>query len=381
MKTYICIILSIILVFSLSACGGKETVSESKQNQGSSSVLSTTENSFENYEGMWSESDISFENGGLILEIATNKTKMTIDCSLTSSGPSSRIAEFEKTFKLSKIVNNTVKISYEEDGWGNSGVLELTFSKDYILAEFKEIVADEMANWGFNENTYKLIKNEKAQETLSEGSNEYYEEQSDIIESSTPSYDLSKASGILAQKGMTEEEFRDSCQALNHSKYHYHLSEKTTVPFVEIVDLQRNPNAYIGQHFVFSENPYREVICPQCDGTGYYNQYSNSSYKSYCSDSDFRYRKNGVHYQREKDLSKLVPYELLGRNKTTSVDGYSVLTGTSSDIFLIYDLRDDIYSPNITSDSTVVAYMIFDGVTSNNMLQFSMISCDVIYDD
>ena len=47
---------------------------------------------------------------------------------------------------------------------------------------------------------------------------------------------------------------------------------------------------------------------------------------------------------------------------------------------IIFDRRDNVYSPNILKDDKIVAYAIFEGVQLNwlgqDMLGFSLISCD-----
>ncbi|MBQ6885545.1 MAG: hypothetical protein IJN56_07435 [Clostridia bacterium] len=358
----------------LSGCGTKENnLSMLEQSNETDDVISTSsKQDFTNYIGTWSDRGISFEKGGFILDVSIDGKEMTLDFSLVSSGHDSYTAELSENISLSDITDNVATIDYEDDGWGNSGTVEITFSSSYILIDFKNVILDSMANWGFYENTYKLEKNEQAHSIITQGSNDYYEDNPVEI---TPVYDTSKASGILASLGMTEDEFRNSCQALNHSKYNYHLSKKTTVPYVEIIDIQRNPNAYIGQHFVFAENPYEELPCKYCHGEDLSEMPKDS-----CS-HDGKLHDDGLYYYKQKNTNKLVPYELNGSNRFTNAYGDSVISGASYDIFLVYDLRDDIYSPTITSDANVIAYMIFDGITSSNMLQFSMISCDVIYND
>ncbi len=373
MKPFISIILSIVLILTLSACANQtDAFSESNEDK------SIETSAFSEYVGLWCESNLSWEMGGLILDVSVEGQEMKIYCSLTQSAPSSRVAEFTENIELSHIQNGTTHLSFTDDGWGNAGAVELTFNKEYILADFKDIIADDLAQWGFYENTYKLVRNDNAYTLLEYTEEDYeakYPDTTESIISTAPTYDLSKASGILASLGMTEEEFRNSCQALNPSKYYIRLNKKTTVPFVDIVDLQRNPNAYIGQHFVFARNPFEQLPCKYCHGEDLSKVPKNS-----CSHGG-KLHNDGLYYYGQFNINKLEPEELSGKNRFTNAYGDSVITGADDDIFLVYDLRDDIYSPTITSDSTIIAYMIFDGITSSNMLQFSMISCDITYND
>ncbi len=193
MRKSICVMLSLILAFSLVAC---KEVQKTTTPTNASTVAP-----FSEYVGVWSEQELSYEMGGLILDVAMEADQMKVSCSLTQSAPACRVAEFSSLIPLSDIQNNTVKLNFDNDGWGNKGSLELTFANGYILADFTNIQADELANWGFYEQTYKLIPNANAHTILEQGSAQAYEE--DAAEEST--YDTSKASGILAKKGMKSQ--------------------------------------------------------------------------------------------------------------------------------------------------------------------------------
>lgn len=210
---------------------------------------------------------------------------------------------------------------------------------------------------------------------------DYYEDDFDDNElEGQPEYDTSKASGILASMGMTEQQFRDSCMPLSPSVHPgIFIKTGTKVPYVELQDLQRNPTAYVGQHFVFSENPFEDLPCNYCHGEDASRMPSKPC--THKGPGHYNYAElhdDGLYYYRQYNLNKLVPDELLGRNRFTNNYGESVI---SNDYCLIFDLRDNIYSPNITKDSYVSAYMIFDGMSQDgSYLMFSMISCDVRYE-
>ena len=123
--------------------------------------------SYDDYTGIWATEDISYDNGGLILDISIKNSEMIFSCSLTSSAPSLRVAEFENKISISQIKNNMVTIDFKDDGWDSYGTFELTFNNDYLLADFKNVVNDPASYWGFNNRTYKLIKNEQAHTTFS----------------------------------------------------------------------------------------------------------------------------------------------------------------------------------------------------------------------
>ena len=389
MKRLLSLLLVLVLVL-LSGCGAKENGSSMfEQSNETENVVNTSLNqSLTDYVGTWSNNGISFEKGGFILDISIEGKEMSFNFSCISSGPDSYTANLSENINLSNINNDIVTIAYEDDGWGNSGTVEITFSGNYILVDFKKVVWDSMANWGFNETTYKLEKNDQAHALITQGSNDYYKDSPITV---TPTYDTSKASGILASLGMTEQEFRDSCVALDpqiSDKYigNLHILEETTLNYVESRDLLRNPNQYIGQHFILSENPYHWIICPQCNGTGYYS-YAPGSSEYHCSDDVVsilisRKYKDGVHYQQEKNTEELVPITIDGGSRFTNAYGERVFKYESGDVsFLMYDMRDDVYNPNITNDSEVVPYLIFIGASGGNILQFQIISCDVTYEE
>jgi len=369
------------MIFSFSACKSKGSSSEIAQTQ---SIESKTEDSFSTYVGMWSEGDVSFDKGGLILEISIENEEMKLACSLTSAGENSRIAEFEKTIKVSSIVKNFVKVPYEEDGWGNSGVLELTFNKDYILADFKDVVMDEMADWGFYENTYKLVKNDKAQQSITDGSNEYYKNQPDTME---PTYDTSKASGILAQAGLTEEEFRDICEPLGYQ---------------ESFSTSHTPTNYeidYGKDY-YSKNPDKEVIAKAKRSykniTGsllehYLDKgYPYDTFEGYLSRNIYAKKGHELIYDFTDEVFEKMqefPNEYLGKpyaihmrvSPREYIGSYKYFSGTQ---ISINDLRDDTSNPNIMNDGRYLYYVIFNGTFSTYDgkigLSFNLISLEKI---
>ena len=334
MKKVVCVLMIVSLLLSFSGCGNDKV-------------------DYKNYAGFWTTDDES----GISLEVEVTDEKMKISLKSESGAPSYRVAEAIQSFKLSYIENSVVETDYTDDGWGNSGTIKLTFKKDSIVCEIKDVSSETASLWGINEGKYTLVKKEKPateEEDYDYPEEEFWDDEDLESQATEPSgeylatpepepvYDLSKASGILASLGMTEQEFRDSCMPLNPSVYkNIFILTKTTVPYVELEDLERNPGPYIGKHFVFSHNPYK-------DSSG------------------------------QKNLDKLVPYAIGARDRYMS-SGQSIIP---YDNCLIYDMRDDIFSPNITKHARVVAYMIFTGLSpSGKAMEFQMISCDISYED
>ncbi len=396
MKRIMTSFLSFIIAISiLSSCNKPESIqSESTANDTTTSLETTgIHPTFDIYEYerksiYWSTENISWDLGGYVLELKCDNEsqKVVFTFSLTQAAPDSRVAYAIAEMEISKINSNEILLSFADDDWGHSGNIKLIFSDDNIFFKIDDIQKndpDSFDVWGFSENSGSLVANPEAKASL-----EYTQEDYDAIYGanstpiySEPSYDPNKASGILASMGMTEEEFRASCMPLNPTVYPGTIIKKgTTVQYVELYELERNPNAYIGQHFVFATNPFENLPCRFCHGEDL-----TETPKDPCSHKDIsdEYRAtlhdDGLYYRYQYNLNKLVPYELLGKDRFTNIYGDSVISGRSNSNYLVFDLRDDIYSPNITDDSTVIAYMIFNGI-SDNMLIFSMISCDILYE-
>ena len=285
---------------------------------------------FSSYIGTWAENGLCWDGGGLTLDVTVENDKMILACALTQAAPASRVAEIQKEINLADIVDSSVEIPYDNDSWGNSGKLKITFAENAITCEFSDIVTDDLAQWGFYEAMYSLIKNDNAHELLTYTQEEYDAKYGEPEEPQQPTYDTSKASGILAQLGMTEEAFRASCQLLNNAS-----SDDVRVT-QELLDY---PSQYIGQHFTFG------------------------------------------HYSNEKPSLDYMEVS----SKGTSTDGYTTYTyypGYSfEDYIKIFDMRDDIYAPTISDGDDIYPYMIFIGVQTINgtdYLCFQLISVDKI---
>lgn len=182
-----------------------------------------------------------------------------------------------------------------------------------------------------------------------EMNSDYYEEESSQ-EEYDPTYDNESynqeylyqepvsntytASTILANLGMTEQEFRDSCQPLALSGVYKEMLTATA--------LKEYPSMYVGQHFFFSTDWH---------------------------DSDIP----GYH----------TPASMVVDWKSMSNDGYTTYhnfpTNHSFEYILLFDCRDDIYSPTISEGEGIYAYMIFLGVQTINGTDhvcFQLISAD-----
>jgi len=168
-------------------------------------------------------------NGGyiLIITIDEEQDKAIFDLNCTQGAPYSRVALVYMETKLSEIIDNEVDLSFDEDGWGNSGKLKLIFSGDSIFFSISDVTYnyDDMAVWGLSDTTGKLISNPDALSSLDYTPEEWNELFPPETEAETgPTYDTDTTSGVLAQLGLTEQEFRDSCIPLQYIEDKYYSS-------------------------------------------------------------------------------------------------------------------------------------------------------------
>ena len=380
------------------------------------------------YEGTWAQEGIGWEYGGLLMDVEVSDDTISIDCIFTQGAPSSRIAEIAVDIKKDDVENNAVECAYDDDGWGSCGKLNIQFNDNSIKCSFSDIkqLGTEIPAWGFYEDTYTLIKNNEAHDSLIYSMDDYYElypeENPDNWEPQLPygtyiynsngllsvsetniymqneavlyvsiSYTGSvswecdsnivalkwgewdatntiplyitgvqngtavlkifdanypneciyidvnvsglsttgtvKASNILSNMGVSEEEFRANCQRLFTSGIQIGSPDGTEAYYMDIVEYPRN---YIDKWFVIDNLSGYDFTCT-------YKGMSNDGYPYYECVDDYDYSA------------------------------------------VIYDFRNDTYSPNISRDDHFTPYVIFKEVRTINgeeWLVFWMISMD-----
>ena len=281
------------------------------------------------YDGVWAEEDLSYENGGFIMTVTTDDDVTTLFCEYADEGSGTTSGGVSKEITSKDIRKNVVTIEGVEDDWGNVVDMKITFNEDAVVCEVTEIEEGD-AIPVFYKGTYTLVRNEEALQILSETpweetmgvkADDYAEEPVQ------PTYDTSKASGILASLGMTENEFRVSCKRLFSAKSQIGTPKGDEVWYSDLV---KYPNNYLNNHFVIDNLSGYDF---QCD----YKGISDDGY---------------THYE--------------------DVDSYNYDA-------IIYDFRDDVYSPNFTSGSYFRPYVIFKGlhtINGDDWLVFWMISVD-----
>lgn len=400
-KRWICLLLALALLMSSSLSGcGKEG-------------LETTETKTAGYAGTWAEGEIYWLYGGLILDITEKGRNMTIDATYTQAAPDSRVASFSVSVALTEIKDNSLTVEFEDDGWGNAGTLVLEFGESEINCEIKDThyVGDEaFAIWGVTPGQYYLYRNDDAYEMLEYEIEEYYEwlEECEQYLEETTTYDTSIASGILAEAGLTEQQFRDVCAPLT-SDYSLHYNFSATP---EVYRIDRYHLAYGIQYYSehAEETTVNDAIAKWNDicldyknggkrytasyGYGMYSKYhlyeKYGEVDAYLYDTvyapkgaDILLGSSNEIFNRMKEYPNEfigVPYVLIGfgiepNNNYVYTDSYYLKTEVT-----VYDLRDDVHNPNVISGNDYYLYVIFEGTYIDSDgdigLMFSLISLE-----
>lgn len=250
------------------------------------------------------------------------------------AAPISGEAEIDISVPLADIQDNRIEADFDNDGWGNAGTLRITFDDDQIICKISDvhyIGEDGAPIGGATETTSVLVRMDSAHELLEYSLDNYYEMfpdenpdnwGEDGSETMEPGYDTSRASGVLAGIGMTEDEFRVSCTPLQYAstsgKLYFFDSDSLSA-------IRDYPAEYTGQCFRFPRFPVKD--------------------------------------------------------KGVSDDGYPYYTVSDrTGPLLLFDFRDDVYSPTISEGDNIDAYVIFSSVQLNGLGQdvlcFLLISCD-----
>lgn len=150
-----------------------EVVSIPSESGSGDSGVTDIGTAYSQYTGTWAVSDIGWIYGGQILDIAVNGDSMSVEYSEIQSAPASRVASVSKTIPISEIQDNVVTTSFEDDGWGHSGTMSLTFTADAIICEIKDIQEHQPAQWGVIEGKFLLVRNDAAHEAMEYEPGEY----------------------------------------------------------------------------------------------------------------------------------------------------------------------------------------------------------------
>lgn len=329
----------------------------------------------DDYVGGWTESGYTPGNGLTLTVRKSQNDVYEIYVSYTM-GETGRIADVCISCKLNK-ETNTVSESYDNDGWGNTGDITLIFENKKIQLDHTVTSRDAYSRCSIPEGTFTF------EEHYPDGLPEIdlpAPEYSPTYEPSTspqPSYDLSKASGILANSGLTEQQFRDMCVPLCDN-YTYGIKELDTLAI------------QVGRQY-HAENPGDKMLALHTER--YLENPDN--YPDYSSLEECLNSLVYIHKGRSILTSDSYDYiKLLQENPSQYIGQPFVLysftiDSAGGDVYtdnyflnteaVLYDRRDDVHSPNILNRERYIFYVIFEGTyqTGNNIgLYFSLLSLD-----
>ncbi len=185
--------------------------------QTSETAVSQTET--ENYEGYsdrWTESSFSYEKnipyGGLEFSFQVTDNNHLDGYVFMQQGTSERIAEIDNI--TGKITNGELNYKYNDDGWGGSGILHITFSNDNTIQievlDYK-IKDTNLSGYGFS-GVYKLqrSKQKKEEEKGSERADSQTSEQ-DLLDTVHEKYYSHWTESSMQTAIAERKQYRDKC--------------------------------------------------------------------------------------------------------------------------------------------------------------------------
>ena len=212
-------IIMIVCILILSGCvkannSHSEKAADTKPetvDQASTTAISQTEaENYEGYSGLWTESSFSHEEvfsyGGLEFSFqVTDKTNLN-GYLFMQQGTTERIAEIDNI--TGKIINGELNYKYDDDGWGGSGILHITFIKDdAIQIEIQDYKMKDtnLSGYGFS-GVYKLERGIQNKETTANQTTE-----PDILDIVYKKYYASWTEREMQNAIAERKQYRDQC--------------------------------------------------------------------------------------------------------------------------------------------------------------------------
>jgi len=212
-------IIMIVCILILSGCvkannSHSEKAADTKPetvDQASTTAISQTETeNYEGYSGLWTESSFSHEEvfsyGGLEFSFqVTDKTNLN-GYLFMQQGTTERIAEIDNI--TGKIINGELNYKYDDDGWGGSGILHITFSDDKaIQIEIQDYKMKDtnLSGYGFS-GVYNLERGIQNKETTANQTTE-----PDIFDIVYKKYYASWTEREMQNAIAERKQYRDQC--------------------------------------------------------------------------------------------------------------------------------------------------------------------------
>lgn len=194
------------------------TESHVDEQSGESAVSQTETENYEGYSGLWTESSFSHEKnisyGGLEFSFqVTDKNNLNGYISM-QQGTTERIAEIDNI--AGKITNGELNFKYEDDGWGGSGILHITFSNhDSIQIQVQDykIKDTNLSGYGFS-GEYQLQRSEQNKDEDGEKSGESASSQTsepDLFDAMYEKYYAHWTDNEMQKAIAERKQYRDKC--------------------------------------------------------------------------------------------------------------------------------------------------------------------------
>ncbi len=153
-----------------------DTKPETMAQAGTTGISQTEAENYEGYTGLWTESSFSHEEvlsyGGLEFSIqVTDKTNLNAYLFM-QQGTTERIAEIDNI--TGKIINGELNYKYDDDGWGGSGILHITFTNDNAIkieVQDYKMKDTNLSGYGFS-GVYQLERTKQNKGDVGEKSSE-----------------------------------------------------------------------------------------------------------------------------------------------------------------------------------------------------------------
>lgn len=381
----------------------EDGIAETKNKELQAMLDGLSDADLSDYDGTWAEEDLSYENGGMILRVATNEGATMLSFEYAEESIGFTDGPLDHSILKNEVNGSTITITKAMDIYENLVDMTISFGDDTVTCNITN-VEDAGVSPLLKKGTYTLVRNEDAYTVLAETpwSDAMGVKADGFTEE--PFYDTSKASGILAQAGLTEEEFRAKCIPLHESGFSsYSFADQTN----SLIDIDRYDLA-IGKQY-FAENPHddgvskgQEMWGKICDdykqakhawdyttnmqystNIHYYEKYQNED--NYLNEQVYARTGHKKIYENTAELFKQIkeyPSNYVGQCFVLLDAPTSLYTDNYANaVISINDLRDDPNNPNIISNYKYYFYVIFAGTHKNYndiVLDFNLISLEKI---
>ena len=209
-------IIMIACILTLSGCG-KTNASHSEDIQTTQTNEAASNIDYEDYSGLWTESNFSYDEnisyGGLEFSFqVTDKTNLS-GYLFMQQDTTQRIAEIDNI--TGKISNGVLNYKYDDDGWGGSGTLHITFSNHnaiQIQVQDYKMKDTNLSGYGFS-GVYQLqrSKQNKKEDGKNSESIVSHTSESDLFNEMYEKYYAPWTESEMQNAIAERKQYRDQC--------------------------------------------------------------------------------------------------------------------------------------------------------------------------